>query len=173
MASLIQRFWSGFSSVFTVRTTDEALERQVRQEFSFLFSDYGAQVVSNFYDSNHFGTGWVDVRIEGLYFRVVRDRGEIGVLVSPTYTYIGGPNAKWHSLAAALETLEMKEDDPVPNKPDFPSLSEIAKLLRPALPRLREAYSCENYAQTSLKMQRIVEAFWRNRSHGFGGHSKE
>ena len=158
MASLIYRFWNGLSSVFTIKTTDEDLERQVRQDLSFLFSDYGAVVISNYYDWKHFGNAYVDVRIEGLYFHVVRDRGDIVVYVTPNYI---GHGTQWVLFESAIRSLRMNSvADTVPDPPFYKDLAELSKLLQPLVPQLQAAFSKVNYGQTSLKIARIREVGW-------------
>jgi hypothetical protein len=71
---------------------DLKFEAQVRNDLRFLFEKYDAKIISNNYYYRSFGNAIIVIGAGQLFFRVVRDRGEIRI--------DGGPRTRFSNCRA-------------------------------------------------------------------------
>ena len=137
---------------------DLKFEAQVRNDLRFLFEKYDAKIISNNYYYRSFGNAIIVIDAGQLFFRVVRDRGEIRIDVAP------GPvspiDGRWTELGGALAALTMDDSSgKIPDPFCYATLSRAADFLEPALPQLQEALSESHYETTSRRIKQISESY--------------
>lgn len=119
---------------------DPELESQIRHCLSFLFTDQGAQLVSN---QRLPGTGnsQVSIRTGDMILRVTQTEGSISVLAAPAHS----PDS-----SQAIEYLLMAADPDCwfPPRPVYGSLAELSGLLEPRMLLLNDALSAKRFRLT-------------------------
>ena len=128
---------------------DEQLEREVRSDLSFLFDDFGAKVVTN-----HFlpgiGNSILIIETRNLRIQFMQSFGQVRSKIAPSHM----PD-DWKDLTLAL--MAVKAETKFDSKSNFASLQEQGEWLKQEIPRLNDAFSRSQYAETSL---RIKQAAW-------------
>jgi hypothetical protein len=122
---------------------DEQLEKQVRRDLSFLFTNFGARVVSNRWLPG-IGNSELIVEVKHLRFCFIQAWGSLRVSVAPSHA-----PEEWRDLTVMLMAVRTEVD--FDSKPEFGSLAEQAEWLRQDLDRLDEACSRERFAGTLRK----------------------
>jgi hypothetical protein len=125
------------------------LEHEVQEQLSFLFAEHRASTTSNTVAGNLVGLhpSLVTISIDGLLLRFIRWREEFQVHVASERA----PN-DWHELSLVLSII-----DPIENsqRGAIRDLSDVSRLLRPNLGRLKDAYSQERYAQLEEQLSGV------------------
>jgi len=137
---------------------DLKFEARVRNDLRFLFEKYDAKIISNNYYYRSFGNAIIVIGAGQLFFRVVRDRGEIRIDVAP------GPvspiDGRWTELGGALAALTMDDSSgKIPDPFCYATLSRAADFLEPTLPQLQEALSESHCGTTSRRIRQISESY--------------
>lgn len=121
--------------------------QDVRDQLSFLFSDYDAQIVSELEIKRLSDIDWPSVTLSanGMLFKFLLWRGELSASVAPKQN----PN-DWDNLLLALSLLDesVKRDA-------GGDLFHLAQLLKPRMGLLSQAFAENEYAATK---QRLSEA---------------
>jgi hypothetical protein len=111
------------------------LEREIREQLSFLFSSYNGQIMPIKKISRLKDIDWptVEVSLPGLLLKFVRWRGELQAYVTPEQT----PN-DWVELSLLLNLIDVPEK--IDRRSDY-KMSEVAGWLRSNLERINTVYS--------------------------------
>lgn len=128
---------------------DEQLEKQIRKDLCFLFTDFGATVVTNRYLPG-IGNSELIIEAKSLRFKAVQYFGQIHVSIAPVHN-----SEDWKDLTSAL--MAVRTEVRFKSRQQFESLAEQGQWLRQDFGRLEEAFSISKYPETLLKMK----ASWR------------
>jgi len=120
---------------------DLTLEAALREHLSFLFSDWGAQIVKN-------ETGAVVIESGGFCLKTIREREFFIFFIAPTAHPHGWENA---DIAIAAATGEAPLDVRT-------SLTNLAAALEPRVAVLQSAFAPEHISATERVMTRLREA---------------
>jgi hypothetical protein len=144
--------------------SDVELERQVRDEFAVVFTNFGAVVSSNErMRTMDFATVTFDAG--NLRVRASRDRGSIGIAIAPVHAVRFS-----HSLGIALQALR---EDGMDVQPIASSLLDgSGVLLERNFPRLNDAFSVANFAKLRERMLGIEKTARENWIEDFNRGSK-
>jgi hypothetical protein len=144
--------------------SDAELEKAVEREFAFLFEKHGARISSN----GRLGImdfASVSVDVGNLRLCAARDRGYVGVSVSPLHSIRNS-----HDLGVALIVVQPGTE----TRDSKPSsiLRGAAARLEPNFPKLNEAFSESQFPATNLKLREIETTLrdtwiedWNKKSH--------
>jgi hypothetical protein len=120
--------------------------REIENELSFLFTDFGAHFIPEESVDSRFTTA--TLATHNLRLRRSTGRGEYGVLVSP----ITG-NYEWTDLLDALRATESERSAPEPSP--IGSLSRVSEILQPKFARLEELFRPDHYSSTKARLEQI------------------
>lgn len=120
---------------------DLTLEAALREHLSFLFSDWGAQIVQN-------ETGAVVIESGGFCLKTIREREFFIFFIAPTAHPHGWENA---DIAIAAATGGAPLDVRT-------SLTNLAAALEPRVAVLQSAFAPEHISATERVMTRLREA---------------
>ncbi len=127
--------------------SDQAFVNKVREEMSFLFTDYGARVISSGYFRS-FGSACVTVDAGNLRMRATRDRDGVSYDFAP----LAAPWF-WNSIERGVVAMKMK-DGVIPPTP-FPwGIRRLSEYFT----ELSDACSAENFPQIKRNLEVIREA---------------
>jgi hypothetical protein len=123
---------------------------QVRQNLSFLFTEYGAQIITNDCEPpSILDLAKVTISTEDLRFVLTRDRGAVHGAVAAAHS----PN-DWQDLSALLKVIEGHETE-------YSRLPTIARLIEPRMSRLKRALSEAEYGKTKASLADIYDERFR------------
>jgi hypothetical protein len=131
------------------RAAQRELEQEVRGRLSFLLSQHNARIaptkeIKRLADIDR---PIVTATAGGLMFQFRRWRGELKVHVASERT----PN-DWHELSLVLSLIDPAEKIQRGAIRDF---TDLSRLLRPNMDRLKEALSPERYAQLEKQLSEV------------------
>jgi len=129
-----------------IKKGNEEFVRQVREHLSFLFTEYGGQIMPNEREPPpYFDFAAVTIAAGGLCFLFTRDRGAVHVAIAPGYRA-----NEWYDLHDLLRLIDGRDTD-------FSRLPTIARLLRSYTPQLQEVLSSDRYQRTRESLAEIRE----------------
>jgi hypothetical protein len=131
------------------RAAQGELEQEVRERLSFLLSEHNAQIAPDKKIRRLADIDWpiVTATADGLMLRFRRWRGELQVAVASALA----PN-DWHELSLVLSLIDPTEKIQRGAIRDF---TDVSRLLRPNMDRLKEAFSPERYAQLEKQLSEV------------------
>jgi hypothetical protein len=132
------------------RGPDEPLEQEVRKDLSFLFTDFGARVISNRYLPG-IGNSELVFEAKTLRFKAVQDWGRIRVSIAPSHA-----PEDWKDLTHAM--MAVRTEVNFESRPEFGSLFEQGEWLRADFTRLEEAFSTGRYPETLVRIKESWKA---------------
>jgi hypothetical protein len=142
------------------RRAQHEFAQAVQEQMSFLFSDYDAQIVSKPEIKGRSDIDWPSVTLsaDGMLFEFLLWRGDLSASVAP----IDKPN-DWDDLLLVLSLIDesVKREGVV-------DLSSLARLLKPRMMLLSQAFSEDTYAATKQHLSeahaydRVVTRQWEN-----------
>jgi hypothetical protein len=139
--------FSTTAKAFESSGPDSKLEASIKQEMTFLFHNFDGYIVSNCYYPYSFGNAIVIVEAKNILLRVVRDRGDIRLDIAPHHH----PD-DWHDLSLVISALNTPDEI---RRMAFYDLSEAAKVLKPNINHLQEAFSDNQYPRLQVHLLEI------------------
>jgi hypothetical protein len=146
------------SGAFESGGTDDDLQKRVLRDLSFLFREYGAEIISNNYYPRSFGSSIIEVGCANLRFRIVKDKREheIRLDIGPSHV-----ENFWESFEEALSVAtgrpansfryRAEYDDDI-SQPTYIGLTQIASILQSSFSALDEAFSVRCIEKTKMAL---------------------
>ena len=144
-------FFSWWLDRRLTRRNNRRFAQAVKENLRFLFSDYGAQLVSNKRPTpSYFDWAQATIVTDGLWFRFARDRGMVSAAVAPKYA----PD-DWQDLSAVLTAITV--GDSAEQEIEFTRLPTIARELEPRMSLVAAALSLDRFEQTKAAASNIIK----------------
>ena len=128
--------------------------KEVREAFSFLFDEQGAQFVSAADRSRYEDRATFSAK--ELLFRVSRARGDYSLEIAPAYAA-----TSWESLYStihAMDAIKTEETgEVVPPAPLLLGILDFARLVETRFSEIEQAFAPANYARTVEAMEKVEE----------------
>jgi hypothetical protein len=151
---LLGRFLQKIHRVLFVRRqlqwsiqADAQLARAIRRDVPFLFEEYAGKIVSDSSAQHPRPYQSAIVATDELLFRFVQGHGDLSLYV----TSCRAPT-DWNDIYLVLVALD--EENRPPSRWIL-SWSDVTRLLRPHIDRLREAFSEQEYPATRERLSRL------------------
>jgi hypothetical protein len=124
------------------RRLEQQLGKDIKQNLSFIFDQYGGVIVPNTGVRFPLPFDYAVVTIEAadLLFRFYRGRGDLNVYVAPKQA----PN-DWNDVSLVISALKAPDDM---QRRTFVLLSDMTYFLKAHMSEIQAAFSPENYANT-------------------------
>jgi len=122
------------------------LKREVENELSFLFGEFGAHFVPDESTDTRFTS--VTVETNNLRLRINAGRGEYGASVSPI-----GDGYEWTDILEAIRASKTQWTAPMADS--FGSLSRMAEVVRPDFARLENSWKAADYPLLMERLRQI------------------
>ncbi len=129
------------------RKDEERFGNDVRSALPFLFVDGKGRIIKNqgVPFPTPFDYAFVTVEFDNILFRFSRGRGELGANVAPSFA-----PTDWHSLSLVLSALTEKQEL---QRKRFVDLESVSKALKPALKRLTESFSFDQFNELKCRLE--------------------
>jgi hypothetical protein len=139
---------------FMAGRAERRFRTEVREAFSFLFDEFGAEFVP--YSEKSLSWDRTTLRVRGLLFRASRWRGDREVRVAPVHA-----PTSWESLytlIGAIDAIKTAETGVgAPPAPLISGFSDFAQWIKLRFSEIEEALSPTQYARTVEAMERVEE----------------
>jgi hypothetical protein len=124
------------------RRLEQQLGKDIKQNLSFIFDQYGGVIVPNtgVRFPPPFDYAVVTIEATDLLFRFYRGRGDLNVYVAPKQA----PN-DWNDVSLVISALKAPDDM---QRRTFVLLSDMTYFLKAHMSEIQAAFSPENYANT-------------------------
>ena len=152
IAEIFHSIFPGTRNANEPSGSNETFLKQVKEELAFLFSDYGAEIISSCYYYYSFGRSCVALDAGNLRLRLREDRGSLGA----DFAALQEPWISW-SVSYGLTVINTK-DGLIPQRLSFRTVRQLAEILQPKFRDLSQSLSAENYAETKHRLELIKEA---------------
>jgi hypothetical protein len=146
IAKTIYALFFGRADKRLAQKQQDELANEIQQHLGFLFQEYGGRIIPNTGIKFPPGFDYAIVTVEAgeLLFRFVRGRGDLDVQIATKAN-----TNDWHDVSLVIGAIERPEEM---QRKSFLSFADVASVLEPNMPQIKEAFSTARYADTQQNL---------------------